>query len=63
MLGLDLLDDILLGYKAEWPMNIGITVDALKIHAKILWMFFTAVAAEEADSAAMVAEKKVVASV
>ncbi|AQK69572.1 hypothetical protein ZEAMMB73_Zm00001d015805 [Zea mays] len=34
--GLDLLDDILLGYKAEWPMNIGITVDALKIHAKIL---------------------------
>ncbi|AQK69571.1 hypothetical protein ZEAMMB73_Zm00001d015805 [Zea mays] len=33
---LDLLDDILLGYKAEWPMNIGITVDALKIHAKIL---------------------------
>ena len=44
-------------------MNIGITVDALKIHAKILWMFFTAVAAEEADSAAMVVEKKVVASV
>ncbi|ONM14886.1 Spc97 / Spc98 family of spindle pole body (SBP) component [Zea mays] len=33
--GLDLLDDILLGYKAEWPMNIVITVDALKIYAEI----------------------------
>jgi hypothetical protein len=58
-----LLDDILLGYKAEWPMNIGITVDALKIHAKILSMFFTTVDAEEAGSADMVTEKKVVAAV
>jgi hypothetical protein len=53
----------LLGYKAEWPMNIGITVDALKIHAKILSMFFTTVDAEEAGSAAMVTEKKVAAAV
>ena len=30
-----MLDDILLGYKAEWPMNIVITVDALKIYAEI----------------------------
>jgi hypothetical protein len=35
-------------------MNIGITVDALKIYAKILWMLFTAFAAEEAGSAAIV---------
>ena len=44
-------------------MNIGITVDTLKIHAKILSMFFTAVDAEEAGSVAMVTEKKVVAAV
>jgi hypothetical protein len=25
---------ILLGYKAEWPMDIGITVDALKIYVE-----------------------------
>jgi len=33
--GLDLLDDILLGYKAEWPVNIVITDDTLKIYAEI----------------------------
>ncbi|OEL35942.1 hypothetical protein BAE44_0003035 [Dichanthelium oligosanthes] len=33
--GLDLLDDILLGYKAEWPVNIVITEDTLKIYAEI----------------------------
>ncbi|KAL5650290.1 hypothetical protein ACJX0J_041099, partial [Zea mays] len=32
---LDLLDDILLGYKAEWPVNIVITEDTLKIYAEI----------------------------
>ncbi|CAL5069418.1 unnamed protein product [Urochloa decumbens] len=33
--GLDLLDDILLGYKAEWPVNIVITEGTLKIYAEI----------------------------
>ncbi|XP_012703373.1 uncharacterized protein LOC101766023 isoform X2 [Setaria italica] len=33
--GLDLLDDILLGYKAEWPVNIVIREDTLKIYAEI----------------------------
>ncbi|KAF8702493.1 hypothetical protein HU200_032872 [Digitaria exilis] len=33
--GLVLLDDILLGYKAEWPVNIVITEDTLKIYAEI----------------------------
>jgi gamma-tubulin complex component 6 len=30
-----MLDDILLGYKAEWPVNIVITEDTLKIYAEI----------------------------
>ncbi|KAK3143961.1 hypothetical protein QOZ80_4AG0307140 [Eleusine coracana subsp. coracana] len=33
--GLDVLDDILLGYKADWPVNIVITEDTLKIYAEI----------------------------
>ncbi|KAJ1272451.1 hypothetical protein BS78_06G202500 [Paspalum vaginatum] len=33
--GLDLLDDILLGYKAEWPVNIVITEGTLKMYAEI----------------------------
>ncbi|TVU14863.1 hypothetical protein EJB05_38359 [Eragrostis curvula] len=33
--GIDILDDILLGYKADWPVNIVITDDALKIYAEI----------------------------
>ncbi|PUZ48491.1 hypothetical protein GQ55_7G248700 [Panicum hallii var. hallii] len=33
--GLDLLDEILLGYKAEWPVNIVITEDTLKIYSEI----------------------------
>ncbi|KAG8083047.1 hypothetical protein GUJ93_ZPchr0014g46776 [Zizania palustris] len=33
--GLDVLDDILLGYKVDWPVNIVITEEALKIYAEI----------------------------
>ncbi|XP_062183615.1 uncharacterized protein LOC133887670 isoform X2 [Phragmites australis] len=33
--GLDVLDDILLGYKADWPVNIVITEATLKIYAEI----------------------------
>lgn len=33
--GLDLLDDILLGYKAEWPVNIVITEGTLNLYAEI----------------------------
>lgn len=33
--GLDKLDDILLGYKVDWPVNIVITEEALKIYAEI----------------------------
>uniref|UniRef100_A0A0E0H4H8 Gamma-tubulin complex component n=1 Tax=Oryza nivara TaxID=4536 RepID=A0A0E0H4H8_ORYNI len=33
--GLDVLDDILLGYKVDWPVNIVITEEALKTYAEI----------------------------
>ncbi|KAF0893392.1 hypothetical protein E2562_024212 [Oryza meyeriana var. granulata] len=33
--GLDVLNDILLGYKVDWPVNIIITEEALKIYAEI----------------------------
>uniref|UniRef100_A0A0D9W8B2 Gamma-tubulin complex component n=1 Tax=Leersia perrieri TaxID=77586 RepID=A0A0D9W8B2_9ORYZ len=33
--GLDVLDDILLGYKVDWPVNIVITEAALQIYAEI----------------------------
>ncbi|XP_006652651.2 uncharacterized protein LOC102701165 [Oryza brachyantha] len=33
--GLDVLDGILLGYKVDWPVNIVITEEALKIYAEI----------------------------
>ncbi|CAM0903326.1 unnamed protein product [Alopecurus aequalis] len=33
--GLDMLDDILLGYKVDWPVNIVITEEALRRYAEI----------------------------